>query len=111
MIWDPVTQDFVAVTAGEAFPATGNLSMATHKLTNVGTATAGSDAVNKTQMDTADALKLPKTGALTLDFVEQATPAAPAATHCEIYAKDVAGKVGLYVRFPSGAEQQIKVEA
>ncbi len=43
---------------------------------------------------------------------EIATPAAPADGSLVIYAKDAgAGKTGLYVLFPSGAEQQIKVEA
>lgn len=40
-----------------------------------------------------------------------ADPPAPAANTCVIYVKDVAGKTGLYVRFPTGAVQQIKVEA
>jgi hypothetical protein len=43
-------------------PMTANLNMNTFKMIGLGTATAGTDAVNKTQMDTADALKVSKAG-------------------------------------------------
>lgn len=46
-----------------------------------------------------------------IDIVEGVTPAAPVADTARLYTKDVGGKTGLYVLFPSGAEQQIKVEA
>lgn len=45
-------------------------------------------------------------------FTEIATPDNPADTKCVLYAKDAGGgKTGLYVRFASGNELQISVEA
>jgi hypothetical protein len=44
------------------------------------------------------------------DFAEIAAPAAPSADTARLYAVDVAGKTALYVRFPSGAAQQIAIE-
>lgn len=45
-----------------------------------------------------------------IEGVEIAAPATPAANTYRIYAKDVAGKTGLYVMFADGSEQQIKVQ-
>jgi len=47
-------------------------------------------------------------------FMEQdaiAAPAAPAASKCRIFSRLNAGKVELCVQFPTGAIQQIKIEA
>jgi len=57
VLFDPASAAFVTETAGEAFPATGNLSMGTFKLTNLGAPVAGSsDAATALYADT----KIPK---------------------------------------------------
>jgi hypothetical protein len=60
----------------------------------------------------AESLKLDNTATGYIEGTEQASsPAAPAANGFRIYAKDNgAGKTVLYVRFASGAEQQIAIE-
>ena len=45
-----------------------------------------------------------------MEFNEMTEPAAPALNKARLYVKDVGGKTALYVRFNTGAVQQIAIE-
>jgi len=90
--WVTLDSSLLALFPGQSGPAAGNAIV-----------------------DLGIAVTNPFRSAYLSSFVSQseiATPTAPADGSLRIYAKDAGGgKTGLYVLFPSGAEQQIKVEA